>query len=286
MTAAADPGEEAPKEGEPEGKPMSFFEHLEELRKRILWAIIAFIAACFGAWEIREPMLAWLVQPFNDSWKSKGISGAATLHFGAPAAAFVAYVKLAMIGGAAIAAPVVFYQLWSFIAPGLYKKEKRYVIPFVLLSSILFIGGGYFGWRAAFPIAFDYFLSMSGTVGEQGVSIQPTIMMGDYLDFVTQMLLGFGLVFEIPLFILFLALAGVVNYLQLIKFGRWYILLAFIAAAIFTPPDVTSQMVMAVPMILLYFVSIGLAFVFGKSPSEEQKKAFWGDKKKPKKKKA
>ncbi len=258
---------------EPEGKPMTFWEHLEELRKRLIWSILAFIGACVAAWEIRERILAVLVKPFHDSWRAQHIPGDPTLHFGAPGAAFVAYVKLSMIGGAALAAPLIFYQLWSFVAPGLYAREKKYIIPFVVFSSLLFVGGGYFGWRTAFPITFDYFLSMSGTVGDQGVTITPTVMMGEYLDFVSQLLLGFGLIFELPLFLLFLSIAGIVNYLTLWRFGRWFVLVAFVVAAIITPPDATSQLLMAIPMCVLYFLSIGLAYVFGKKPTAEQLQA-------------
>jgi sec-independent protein translocase protein TatC len=120
---------------------------------------------------------------------------------------------------------------------------------------------------------------MSGAVGEE-IVITPTIMMGEYIDFCAQMLLAFGIIFEIPLFILFLSIAGIVNYLQLIRFGRWFVLVAFVAAAIFTPPDATSQIIMAVPMCLLYAVSIGLAFLFGKPPTEAQREAFRNRKKK------
>lgn len=262
-----------------ESEPMTFWEHLDELRKRIIWSVLSFFAACFVAWEVREPMLAFLVKPFSDSWKSQGIPGNASLHFGAPGAAFVAYIKLTMIGGVALAAPMIFYQLWAFVAPGLYAREKKFVIPFVLFSTFLFVGGGYFGWRAAFPITFDYFLSMSGTVGDT-ITITPTVMMGEYIDFVAQMLLAFGIIFEIPLFILFLSIAGIVNYLQLIRFGRWFILVAFVVAAIVTPPDATSQIMMAVPMCLLYGFSIGLAFVFGKPPTDAQREEYRSRKKK------
>jgi len=260
---------------------MTFWEHLDELRSRLIWSIVAFFACCFVAWEFKEKMLAALVKPFVDSWLARGIPGTPSLHFAAPAAAFVAYFKLAMIGGLALAAPVIFYQLWGFIAPGLYAKEKRFVIPFVLFSTVLFVGGGYFGWRTAFPIAFNYFLSMSGTVGTQGVVIQPTVMMNEYIGFVSQMLLGFGIIFEIPVICLFLSVAGIVNYLHLIRFGRWFILTAFVIAAVITPPDVTSQLLMAVPMCLLYFFSIGLAYFFGKAPSEAQREAWKNRKKKP-----
>jgi sec-independent protein translocase protein TatC len=257
-----------------EDKPMTFWEHLDELRKRVVWSVVAFFVACFAAWEIREWMLGLLVHPFATSWKAQNLAGNPSLHFGAPGAAFMAYIKLTMIGGAAIAAPMIFYQLWSFIAPGLYAREKRFVIPFVLCSTLLFVGGGYFGWRLAFPITFDYFLSMSGTVGTEAVVITPTVMMGEYLDFCAQMLLAFGIIFELPLLILFLSVAGIVNYLQLIRFGRWFILVAFVVAAVLTPPEATSQVMMAVPMCLLYGISIGVAWLFGKPPTEAQREAY------------
>lgn len=263
----------------PDEKPMTFWEHLDELRKRLIRSVLAFVVGCVVAWEFREDILAFLVKPYAESWVAQGLSGAPSLHFDAPGAAFVAYVKLSMLGGLALATPVIFYQLWSFIAPGLYAKEKRFVIPFVLFSSILFVGGGLFGWKTAFPITFDYFLSMSGAVGSQHLTITPTVMMGQYLDFVSQMLLAFGIVFELPLVLLFLSVAGIVNYLDLIKFGRWFILVAFIVAAVATPPDVTSQLLMAIPMCVLYFLSIGLAYLFGKPPTDAQREAFKNRKK-------
>ncbi|KYF59847.1 preprotein translocase subunit TatC, partial [Sorangium cellulosum] len=256
-----------------EDKPMSFWEHLDELRKRLVRSVLVFFAACVVGWEVRERLLHFLTVPFVDAWRDQNLPGTPSLHFGAPAAAFVAYFKLSMIGGAALASPFIFYQLWAFIAPGLYAREKRFVIPFVLFSTLLFVGGGLFGWRAAFPISFGYFLSMAGTVGGD-ITITPTVMMGDYLDFVAQLLLGFGIIFEIPLIVLFLSIAGVINYLQLILFGRWFVFAAFILAAILTPPEITSQLVMAVPMCLLYVVSIGLAYVFGKPPTDAQRAAY------------
>lgn len=270
-------------DSEEEAGTMTFWDHLDELRRRLVKSIIAFIVGCVLAWEIREELLAALVQPFAESWVTQQLAGPAALHFAAPGAAFVAYVKLSMIGGAALAAPFLFYQLWAFVAPGLYAQEKKFVIPFVMCSTALFIGGGYFGWRTVFPITFDYFLSMSGTVGSEGVIITPTVMMEEYLDFVMQLLLGFGIVFELPLLILFLSIAGIINYLDLIRFARWFVLIAAILAAFLTPPDITSQMLMGVPMVVLYVVSIGLAYVFGKKPSPEQIEAFKNRKKKPKK---
>ncbi|MEJ7732602.1 MAG: twin-arginine translocase subunit TatC [Polyangiaceae bacterium] len=268
-------GDTADDEG---GPPMTFWEHLDELRKRIVWSVIAFFVCCFLAWEVKEEVMNYLSIPFYQAWAAQNLPGKAELHFDAPGSIFTAYFKLSMIVGVGMASPVIFYQLWSFVAPGLYAKEKKFVIPFVLSSSLLFVGGGYFGYKTAFPIMFNYFLGLSGNIGS--LSITPMVMMSPYIDFVSQLLLCFGLIFEIPLFLLFLSLAGIINYLHLIRFGRWFILVAFVVAAIITPPDATSQLLMAVPMCLLYAVSIGLAFLFGKKPTEAQREAFRNRKKK------
>jgi sec-independent protein translocase protein TatC len=136
---------------------------------------------------------------------------------------------------------------------------------------LLFAGGGIFGMRVAFPITFNYFLGLAGEAKDNAdIVIHPVVMMDKYLDFVTQMLLAFGIIFELPLFILFLSIAGLVNYLQLIRFGRWFVLIAFVVAAVVTPPDMGSQIAMAIPLCVLYLVSIGLAYAFGKRPSPEE----------------
>jgi sec-independent protein translocase protein TatC len=249
---------------------MTIWQHLEELRSRLIRGILAYGAGVLVAWEYRDPILAWLWKPFADSWREQKIPGEPALNFAAPSDAFKAYFKLSMVAGLLFAAPVIFYQLWSFIAPGLYKKEKRLVIPFVFMSTVLFVGGGLFGWRVAFPATFGYFLELAGGAEGSGVRLQPTVMIGQYLDFVSQMLLGFGIVFEVPVLILCLSIAGIVNYIQLIAFWRWFVLLAFIVGAIVTPPDVMSQLAMSVPLCVLYFLSIGLAYFFGKRPSKEQ----------------
>jgi sec-independent protein translocase protein TatC len=249
---------------------MSFWEHLDELRSRLIKSIAAYVIGVCVAWAYKDPILAWLWKPFADSWRAEHIPGDPTLNFAAPSDAFTAYLRLSMTAGLLLAAPVVFYQLWAFIAPGLYAKEKKFVLPFAGLSTLLFVGGGLFGWRVAFPVSFQYFLSLAGGAQQAaGLAIRPVVMMNDYLGFATQMLLAFGIIFELPLFILFLSIAGIVNYLQLIRFGRWFILVAFVVGAVLTPPDTTSQIVMSVPLCLLYFASIGLAYLFGKRPTKE-----------------
>jgi len=249
---------------------MSIWAHLDELRSRVVKALLALGAGTAVAWTYREAILAWLWEPFVQSWRAQKIPGEPALNFAAPSDAFKAYLKLSFTAGLLIAAPFIFYQLWAFIAAGLHKKQKKIALPFVLSSTVLFVGGGLFGWRVCFPITFGYFLGLVGTAGTAGVAIQPVMMMGEYIAFVSQMLLAFGLIFELPIFVLFLSIAGVVNYLQLIRFGRWFVLVAFTIGGILTPPEVASQIVMSLPLCALYFVSIGLAYAFGKRPSEEE----------------
>jgi sec-independent protein translocase protein TatC len=250
-------------------KPMTFWEHLDELRNRLRVAILAYVVGSSVAWYGREWVLGWLVIPFQRAWVEQKLPGTPQLHFAAPSDAFMAYVKQSLIAGLVVAGPVIFWELWAFVAPGLYAKEKKSATAFMLLSTLLFAGGGLFGWRVAFPVAFNYFLSLSGNLGNYGVAITPTVMMTDYLDFVGQLLLAFGVIFELPLLILFLSIAGIVNYKQLWKFGRWFILIAFTVGAVLTPPDVTSQLIMSIPLCVLYFASIGLAYIFGKRPKPE-----------------
>lgn len=255
---------------QPDDATMTFWQHLGELRSRLIRIAIAFVAAAAVAWIYREPLLVWLTLPFTSGWSSGSVEGSAALHFAAPAALFLAYVKLALLGGLVLALPVILYQLWMFVSPGLYAKEKRFAVPFVLVSCLLFATGGYFGWRVAFPIAFRYLLSFSGPVGAQGFEVVPTVMIGEYLDFVTRMLLAFGATFELPVVVFFLSISGVITHRHLIRFARYFIVVAFILAAIITPPDITSQFLLAVPLCLLYAVSVGIAYVFGRDRTQKK----------------
>lgn len=252
---------------DPEAQTMTFWEHLDELRSRILRSGAAFIVGMGIAWFLRKKLLLWLTHPFIEAWNHAHLKGAAALHFPAPAALFVAYLKLAVLGGFVIALPFILYQLWAFISPGLYSREKRYALPFVVASCALFATGGYFGWRFAFPVAFQYLLGFSGPIGK-GFQVTPTVMIGDYIEFVTQLLLAFGTVFELPVLVFFLSVAGLINHRHLLRFGRYFAVLAFTVAAILTPPDITSQFMLAVPLCVLYIVSIGVAYVFGKRPKK------------------
>lgn len=242
---------------------MTFWEHLNELRSRMIRAILAFALGGVIAWWFKEDLLVLLTRPFVEGWHGTDDSRP-TLHFPAPASLFLAYVKLAVLGGFVISLPIVLYQVWAFIAPGLYSREKRFAIPFVVVSCLLFALGAFFGWKVVFPLAFDYLLGFSQVPLSGPLKVQPTVMVGDYIEFVTRALLAFGAVFEIPVVVFFLTVAGVINHTHLIKFARYFIVIAFILGAIITPPDPMSQLLLAIPLCVLYTISIGIAWVFGR----------------------
>jgi sec-independent protein translocase protein TatC len=249
----------------PEENVMSFWEHLEELRGRLVRMILAFVVGGGVAWYFKRNLLIWLTLPFVRAWKEGHNEGTAALHFPAPAALFLSYVRLAATGGAIFALPIVLYQIWAFIAPGLYSREKRFAVPFVVSSCGLFALGGYFGWRVAFPVAFKYLLSFSGPLGD-GLDVKPTVMVSDYIDFVTHMLVAFGVAFELPVLAFFLSFAGLITHKHLIKFFRYFVVVAFIISAVLTPPDPMSQLLLAIPLCGLYGVSILVAWIFARKP--------------------
>lgn len=263
---------ESEKSAEPDGASdnMTFWEHLDELRGRLIKVMIAVVLGAAVAWIFRESILALMVEPYKTAWIEEGIPGEPKLHFATPTAAFLAYVKLAVFGGFIAALPIVLYQFWAFVAPGLYSKEKRLAVPFVVSSLALFCGGAYFGWKLAFGQAFGFLLGLGGNLGDAGLEVQPTVMMGDYITFVTKLLIAFGAVFELPILILFLSLVGLVDHRKLIKFARYFVVVAFILAAILSPPDIASQLLIAVPLCVLYVLSIGLSFVVTRSRERGQ----------------
>lgn len=277
---------------------MTFADHLEELRVRIMRAGAAVLLGMVAAWNFREQLFAWLLRPLEIAWFCRARRGCTVqgvydwmlhadrfratraaaqealrnnpggfpvdpqVHFPDPTSAFISYLKIAAIGGFVLALPVVFYQLWAFVAPGLYDREKKFIMPFVFFSTAFFVGGALFGYHFVFPVGYEWFLGFGGTVAGTQVKVVPTIMMDEYLSFTSQMLLAFGVVFQLPLFVFFLSLAGIVSWQQLLKFGRYFTVIAFVVAAILTPtPDVYSQVMLALPLVALYFVAVGLAFL-------------------------
>jgi sec-independent protein translocase protein TatC len=246
---------------------MTIWEHLEELRRRIIKASLGVLISTCVAWFVRTQLLAWLVTPYQRTW-AEHFHKPLVLQTLAPADAFLGYLELSLTAGVISSAPIIFYQLWSFISPGLYHKEKRLIFPFVFFSSGLFLSGVAFAYYVAFPFTFNYFLSLLGPVRD-GVELTQIVTLEFFLDFTTRFLLSFGAVFELPLFIAFLVLANIVTPAQLLKFGRWATVLAFIVGAIATPgPEVTSQIAVSAALVGLYFLSIPIAYLL-KRPAKD-----------------
>jgi sec-independent protein translocase protein TatC len=242
-----------------EQEKIPFTEHLEELRKRL---IVCFIAVGVGfvlSYGFKEKLFQILTRPLIRVMQT----GDKLIFTGLPEA-FFTYLKVAFLSGIILAAPVIFYEFWMFVAPGLYDKEKRLMVPVVVLSTVFFVGGAFFGYFIVFPYGFKFFLGFASE------TIRPLPSMREYLGFAAKLLLAFGLVFELPLIITFLARLGMVSVSFLKKNRKYALLLFFIGGAILTPPDVVTQIMMALPLILLYEISIVGARIFGKKNSEKE----------------
>lgn len=269
MASAATGREPDGTEDPADDEPMTIWEHVRELRTRLVRSLIALLPTSMIAWEFKERLLSFLVQPLTKAWKALGL-GEPTLHFSNPLDMFIAYMQIAVVVGFIGASPWIFYQAWMFIAPGLYAREKRYAIPFVMASSIFFAGGAFFGYAVVFPLGFETLLSLGGMLPSGDLRVQPTLMINEYLGFATRMLLAFGVVFEVPVVISFLAIAQVVNWKQLLGFGRWWVVIAAVIAAFLTPPDIGSMLMMLVPLIVLYYIGVLVAFLLGPKPEPDE----------------
>lgn len=233
---------------------MGFFEHIGELRTRLVHAIYGILPAAAICFYFVEELFAWIRKPLSDAYAARGMTDT-PIHFSNLTDPFVAEVKIALVCGVLLAAPWIFYQVWAFIAPGLYRKEKMLAIPFIAGSTLCFAGGAIFGYSIVFPLACNYLLGVGEAMG-----VEATIMITDYLSLTTRLLLAFGVVFEIPVVITILSAMGVVTGRSLLGFGRWWLLISTVVAAILTPPDVGSQLMMLIPLVGLYFASTGIAF--------------------------
>lgn len=258
----------ANKEPDDDGS-MTLWEHLDELRGRIVRMLIAFVIGAVACWIYRKELLVWVTIPYQEAYRTGGHGDLPALNSGTPGAAFFAYIHLSILAGFLFALPIILYQLWAFVAPGLYSREKKFTLPFVLSSCLLFIGGGYFGWKYAFPPAFAFLLQFNEKL--PGVELRDMWFIQDYLDFCTRLLLAFGATAELPVLASFLAVAGLITHQHLLKFFRYFVVIAFVIAAIITPPDPMSQIMMAVPLIGLYGVSI--LVVWGITKARERRAA-------------
>jgi sec-independent protein translocase protein TatC len=234
-----------------EKKPL--MSHLEELRKRLIASAVG-VGVCFAVtYAFSEKLFTILAQPL----KAHLPEGDRLIFTNLPEMFFV-YIKTALVSALLLAAPFIFYQVWMFVAPGLYRNEKRYVFPFVFFSTVLFVGGALFGYFVVFPFGFRFFLGFANEY------IQALPSVKQYFSLSIKLLLGFGLIFELPIVAFFLGRMGVISARLLRKQRKYAVLLLFAVSAILTPPDVITQLMMAGPLWVLFEISVIIVQIAGK----------------------
>ena len=259
--------------------PRPLREHLRELRYRIWMILVSIVAGFSVAYLMRNEILRWLLAPM-----AKAVEDEPQLHFTNPVEPFFTYLKLSLKAGMVFAVPGIFYHVWAFVAPALYRREKRLLIGTSLAAALLFAAGVASGYYAVFPYGFKFLMGYAyeggavtklapaiagalhrsfamGTAAGPLVVIRPTIMMAEYLKLMTNLLMAFGVVFELPIIILFAARIGLTTPRGLMKFFRYFVVLAFVVAAVLTPPDVITQVMMAIPLVIMYLLSVALAWL-------------------------
>jgi sec-independent protein translocase protein TatC len=234
-------------------RELSLTEHLGELRGRTFRILLAWAVGAVAAWHFSEPIFRFLLAP---AVAKLGPEGGA-LQAIAPTEIFFTYLKCAVLGGLILALPVVFWQLWAFVSPGLYRREKAAAIPFVLVSTLLFLAGSGFAYVAVFPLLFDFFS------GFDSQFVQSAWTMREVFALTTHLYLAFGVAFELPVFIVFLSLSGIVEARTFLRATPYAVLGVFVLAAFLTPPDWISQLFLAVPMVGLYLLGVGVTFLLG-----------------------
>lgn len=236
-------------------------EHLAELRNRIAWILGCWLLASVLCFSYAEEVFGFLLQP---AIRALGETDA-TLQSIAPAEIFFTYLKCALLAGFVLTLPVFFWQSWAFVAPGLYAQEKKAVVPFVFFSTLLFAGGAIFGYQMVFPLVFEFF---NGFTNEFVVSAWT---MSAAFSLTTRLFLAFGVAFELPLFVFFLSITRVVSARQLFRGTPYAVLAVFVTAAILTPPDVISQVLLGLPMVALYLIGCCVAWAF--DPTRKERRA-------------
>ena len=233
--------------------------HIADLRKRLTISTITVVVMFFACFSFYEPILEWMMAPVKHALPAGTSMIAVEIQ-----ETFFTAMKVAFFAGFIISLPVIFWQLWLFLAPGLYDHEKKLVVPFVFFATLMFLLGASFAYYIVVPVGFDFLIAFGNSV----VSVLPSI--GKYVGFFTKLLIGFGIAFELPVITFFLAKIGLVNDQMLKDFFRYAVVLIFIISAILTPPDVISQVLMAAPLLILYGVSIYIAKVFNPAQKEEE----------------
>jgi sec-independent protein translocase protein TatC len=232
---------------------MTLTEHLEDLRWCLLKSISAVVLASVVCYFFSDAIFGFVVAPLRQNLEpGQNLIGTGVTE------AFFVEIKVALAAGLLVSCPYIFYQIWRFVAPGLTGREKKWVIPFVLCATIFFVGGNFFCYRFVLPVAFKYFIEQYETLG-----VSPAIRIGEYFTFFFRMVLAFGVTFELPVFTFFLVRIGVWDYRFMLRSFRYAIVVIFVIAAMLTPtPDVINQSLLAGPMLLLYVLSIGVAYLW------------------------
>ncbi len=224
---------------------MNLFDHLRELRTRLIHIISAVLLCAVACYYFTGNLFDWLAAPFTEAFPKHQLIGTG------PAEAFTLKISVSIFAGIILALPYVFLQLWKFIAPGLYEEERKLVVPFVALTTLCFLVGIAFCYYFVLPYSFAFFKAEYASV-----NLAPQIKMSEHLSLTIKALIGFGVVFELPILAFCFARLGLLTYKALIGAGRYVVVAIFIIAAILTPPDVVSQMLMVMPMLVLYAISI------------------------------
>ncbi|WP_048848734.1 twin-arginine translocase subunit TatC [Tanticharoenia sakaeratensis] len=232
---------------------MPLLDHLMELRRRLLWSIATFAVAFLICYHFAGQIYLFLAAPLGEIMRQQGQQP--HLIYTALYEAFFTYVKVAVFGATFLSFPMIAVQAWIFIAPGLYRNEKRAFLPFLVATPVLFVLGGAVAYYAVFPMAWKFFLSFQ-TTGANGVSIELQAKVSEYLNLVTKLILAFGIAFELPVVLSLLARVGIINTRGLRKFRRYAYVCAFVAAAILAPPDAITMTGLAVALMVLYEISI------------------------------
>ena len=231
--------------------------HLIELRRRLIYALVAILVGFVISYFFAPQIYAFLVRPLAEASPALTAGGEPRrLIYTGLTEAFLTYVKLALWTGSFLACPVVATQIWMFVAPGLYKNERRAFLPFLIATPLFFLSGAAMAYYMVFPLAWKFFLSFEIPASPGGLPIQLEARVSEYLSLSMTVIFAFGLAFELPVILVLLARVGILSAAQLSKFRRYAIVLIFVAAAILTPPDVFSQLSLAIPMMALYELSI------------------------------